>query len=510
MVAGINFKSLSKKIAWNVITGSKLFKEMQQRMPEKKANEAVSDIEKSGIDFMNTIYCYVKTDKRMQGGNKVAVLIPLSSATDLEVYIKKIFPDVIIKLNGERKEVTIKNIMYLGWEKKLLIVTNMMNTSEGKAGNDDTEMSAEMDNAFTITAENSIINNKHFKTLETGGHDATLWVNYDQAMNQYMNESMADKMGGLSLSNTLWKDAAFTAGFDFKTGKISGDMNYYVSEEMGEIGKELGAVNADKDMIERMPMQNLGLLMSWHLSPTGLKKSIEKTGLLGLVNIGLGTQGLNVDNILDAFTGDMAIVMNDVSVKNVIEEENFMGQMVAHPTQKPSLNMTFVIKINKKENFMKMFDMYKDLGGLIPIGNNGYTLPIGTKDSAFILINDKYVAASNKYENAKGFLDASIKNNKVPDVVRSEIIGHPLGVFLDINQLVKNIDPGIVNSAHDSAILMESKKLISTISINGGSFKNNSFESHLDINFTNTEENSIIALMDYGMRISDADKLNKN
>ena len=34
-VTGINLRGLSKKIAWNLITGSKLFKEMQKRIPEK-------------------------------------------------------------------------------------------------------------------------------------------------------------------------------------------------------------------------------------------------------------------------------------------------------------------------------------------------------------------------------------------------------------------------------------------------------------------------------------------
>ena len=521
VVAGINFKSLSKKIAWNVITGSKLFKEMQKRLPEKNANDAVSGIEKSGIDFINTFYCYVKTDKRLKGGNRVAVLIPLSDANDFENYVKKIFPNVAITQKGERKEAGIGNIMYIGWTKKLLIVTNTMadagdyyeafktvNDAKGKNTADNTENSAEMDNAFTVTKENSILGNQHFKMLETNGHDVTLWMNYDQLMSQYMNESVADKMGGLTLSNTLWKDAAFAGGFDFKAGKITGDMNYYVSEEMKEIGTDLGAVSADKDMIAHLPLKNMDLLMSWHLSPTGIKKSVEKTGLLGLVNIGMGTQGLSFDNALDAFTGDMAIVMNNLSVKNVVEEDDLMGQRVKHTSQKPDLDMTFVIKINKKDNFMKIFDMYKDAGGLMPIGKNGYTVPINTKDSVFIMMNDKYVVASNKHANVIGFLDGTFTKDKIPDAVSKQVMGHPLGLLLDIQQCVSNIDATIVGSSRDSAIFIESKKLLNYLSVNGGEFKNNSFESHLDINFTNTDENSIIELMDYGMKLSDADKLN--
>ena len=76
-----------------------------------------------------------------------------------------------------------------------------------------------------------------------------------------------------------------------------------------------------------------------------------------------------------------------------------------------------------------------------------------------------------------------------------------------MQQLLKNIDPGISHSAHDSAMIAESKKLLNNLSFTGGAFKDNAFEYHLDINFMNTDENSIIELMDYGVRMNDADKI---
>ncbi len=523
VVAGINLRSLSKKIAWNVITGSKLFKEMQQRLPQKNANDAVTGIEKSGIDFVNTIYFYVKPDNRLKGGNRLCALVPLSDAGDLESYLKKVIPDFQVSQRGDRKEGVIKNLMYVSWNKKLLIITNMTGAdgadymdllkSGGDAANkaaDQTENNAEMDNAFNVTAENSLVNNKHFKNLETNGHDITIWVNYDQLMSQYMNDNVAGKMGGLSLSNTLWKDAAFAAGFDFKSGKISGDLDYYVSEELTDIGKDLGSIDVDKDMTQRLPMKNMDMVVAWHLSPSGLKKSIEKTGLLGLVNLGLGSQGLSFDNVMDAFSGDMAFVMNNLSVKTIVEEDELMGQKVKHATQKPGMDMTFVIKMNKKENFLKMFDMYKEMAGFYPYGHakDCYAYPLDTKDSLFFLINDRYLAASNKYENVEGYINGKFKSEGLPSIVKSGVLGHPVGMVMDIAEMVKNIDPAIVTTPHDSAVLAVSKKLLSSISINGGTFKNNSFGSHIDINFTNSDENSIIALMDYGLRISDAEKLN--
>ena len=514
-VAGINLKGLGKKIAWNMITGSKLFKEMQKRIPEKSAKDAVSGIEKAGIDAMNTFYIYVKTDTRFAGGNRITALVPLSDASAWEAYVKQTFQNVAIRETGDRKEASLGDNMYVGWNKNLLIIINVMAAADqndaadstmqqAKPATDLAAISAEMANAFGVTKENSIVGNKRFTDLDMEGHDLTFFLNYDQLMSQYMSGNVAQKMG-VSLSNTLWKDAGVTAGFDFVKGKITGDMHYYMSPEMNDVCTELGSTNLDKDMMDRLPDQNMDLLLAMHLSPKGIKGMLEKVGVLGLANIGLSAAGLNADNVLDAFTGDMAIVMNDFSLHAESVTDSFMGQVVVHQNQKPSLSMSYIVKINKKEEFRKLVKLAKD-NGLQPMGN-GFVMPIDDKDSVYIVMNDQYLVASNKLANANGFLQGSFKSDKKADAPVSQVSGHPMAVYVDIRQMLQNIDASIGHSSHDSAMIMESKKLLNNMSLTGGSFKDNAFAYHLDINFSNTEENSIIQLMDYGMKISDADKI---
>lgn len=508
-VIGVNLKSLSKKVAWNMITGSKLFKEMQNRIPEKTTKDAMLGIEKAGIDALNSFYVYVKTDARFTGGNRVTGLVPLADAAQWETYVKQVFPQVVIKQANGRKEASLGLDMYVAWNDHLLVIINTLaRPAEGAPQGADLTagLTAEMDNAFGVTAENSVTANKHFAKVNQEGHDMMFWLNYDQLMSQYSGD-MAEKMG-MSLSGALWKDAAFTAGFDFKKGRITGDMRYYMADEMKEIGTELGATNADKDMLERLPSQNMDMLLAMHISPKGIKSILEKTGLLGLANIALNTQeGMSVDHVLDAFTGDMAITMNDFSLKTEIETDSFMGQAVQHMNQKPSLSLSYVIKLNKKENFQKMLKIAKE-NGLQPMGNN-FVIPLSTQDSVYIMLNDQYLVASNKYVHATGILNGDFKAQKMPAATAKEVMGHPVAMYMDIQQLFKNIDAGINRSAHDSVMIVESKKLLNNISVNGGSFKDNAFEYHLDINFMNPDENSIIELMDYGMRMSDADKIRK-
>ncbi|MES2701213.1 MAG: DUF4836 family protein [Bacteroidota bacterium] len=507
MVTGINAKALGKKIAWNVITGSKLFREMQARMPQKSAKDAISGIEKAGVDAANTFYVYVKTDNRFKGGNRITGLVPLADAGAWEAYVKRVFPNAQIKQQGERKEASLSEDLYVGWNKSLLIAINTIATPGNVTGDEApvagaADMTAEMENAFAVSKDNSLSGNQRFMALEQEGHDVTFWLNYDQLMTQYSGD-MAQK-AGVSLSGTLWKDAVFTSGFDFKKGKITGDMHYYVADEMKDIGKELGSANADKDMIGRLPNDSLDVLFAIHLSPKGLKGLLEKTGLLGLANIGLSESGLTVDNVLNSVTGDMAFAMNSFRLRTEQVTDSFMGQVVTHKIQKPTLAVSYAIKINDRAQFQKIVDLAK-ANGLRQSGN-GFVMPLNTEDSVYILLNDQYVVASNKYMNATRFLEGSFKSGKMP-AEAAGATAHPLGLYIDIEQLFNNTDAGISSSPRDSAMIAESRKLLRSFSLSGGEFKNSSFEYHLDINFKNTEENSILQLMDYGMKISEADKV---
>ena len=228
-------------------------------------------------------------------------------------------------------------------------------------------------------------------------------------------------------------------------------------------------------------------------------------GVLGLANATLATQNMNVDNILDAFTGDISFVMNDFSLHTETEVDSFMGQAVVHQNQKPKLSLSYAMKVNKKENLQKLVSIAKENG--LPQIENGFAVPLDDQDTVYALINDQYVVVSNKNPYSVGFLQGTFKSQKMPAPVASAVTGHPVAMYMDIQQLFKNIDAGITHSAQDSVMIMESKNLVNNISLNGGEFINNALSYHLDVNFTNQDENSLIQLMDYGMKMNEAGKI---
>lgn len=168
--------------------------------------------------------------------------------------------------------------------------------------------------------------------------------------------------------------------------------------------------------------------------------------------------------------------------------------------------MSYALRINKKENFQKLVDLARQNSGLVPI-QGGYAMPITLKDSIYVLINDQYAAISNKYSNVSGILSGSFTGEKKESPAFGEASSHPFLFHIDIKQMFNHIDQGIATSARDSVMITESKKLLSDISLMGGDYKDGAISFHLDVNFINKDENSILQLMDYGMKVNDADKI---
>jgi hypothetical protein len=134
---------------------------------------------------------------------------------------------------------------------------------------------------------------------------------------------------------------------------------------------------------------------------------------------------------------------------------------------------------------------------------SGYVLPLTSSDSVFLMMNDRYAVITSKRNYATGFLSGAFKGQKMKDIYTDAAYGQPFALTLDINELFRNVDPAISNSRRDSAIISESKKLLSDITLKGGKYVDNAYKFSLDINFLNTDENSILELIDFGMRIND-------
>jgi hypothetical protein len=501
-VAGINLKTLGKKIAWNLITGSKLYKEMQQRMSAEGAEGAMKGIENAGIDVVNTFYIYTRSDTRFAGGNLVVALVPLTDAARWEAYVKQVFPDAAIQQRDGRKEAWLGAGMYAGWDAQMLILVN------GSVADDDVDeisgsevlMEAEMARAFRVPTSNTMVNNPRFASFAGHGYDLSFWLNYGSLLTSMSGDASAD-LNGVSLSSASWHGAVVTAGVDFRKGKIAGEVAYYLPAQVEEATKDFGLVKTDKELLNRLPKNEKDMLVAMHISPEGVKTLLEKAGLFGPANIGLTTQGLDMDYVLSAFTGDMAIAMNNFSLQAQPRKDSFMGQLVEHSKLKTTMSMTYAVKVNNREHFARLLEM--TAVAQMQLTDDGYVLPLTTNDSLHLHMRNGYAVMSNVHDYATGIPDGSYMSTKMPSDAADKAYNSPFCIYLDVRQMLAKIDPAISSEPRDSAIIAESKKLLDNVAIYGGNYTDNAYKFNLEINFTNKDENSILELLDFGMRMNE-------
>ncbi len=523
MVAGINTSELSKKIAWSAITGSDLFKEMQERIPNK---EAASGLEDAGIDVMNTSYVYVLPGS-IQDGNTVVGLVPLSVAAKWEAYLKKTFPQQAFKTSNGRQETMLADGLYAAWNKDLLVLLTSNkpapdysryldeegNVADEAIAQEDNwlmhnpqKVSAAINKAFTIPKDNSITSDKRFSALEKQSHDITLWVNYEALMTQSMG-ALNGMAGGMNFGSALWKGAAVASGFDFEKGKIAGDFKYYVADALKDASEEMTNGDADKNMISKLPGENLDVVAAMHFSPKGVKMMLEKAGLLGFLNLGLAQSNITTDDLFEAFSGNVAFTLNDFSMRynnkymadaDTIMESNNNGD-------ETNMNILYVMGIGKKEKFDKILSVGIAVGLLQPSGTNAFIF--GNAAEGYVLLrDDKFAVLSNKEMNAQSFLQGKYKKEKMPENVKDKISGHPFGMFFDVEKIMNAVEIDDEDRGNQ-AMLAEVKKLLKNISSSGGDFKRDAFIYDLNVNFKNDKENALILLLDFATRMKDASDL---
>jgi len=126
MVIGVNTKEIGKKLAWDIITGSDIFKQMMEQSKTADSTSPLKGIDKAGIRFNSTSYFYTKTDARFDGGNRHTIVVPLDDAAKWEAYIKRVMPTHQVTEQGDYKRMMLNDDCFAGWNKEVLVLINVI------------------------------------------------------------------------------------------------------------------------------------------------------------------------------------------------------------------------------------------------------------------------------------------------------------------------------------------------------------------------------------------------
>lgn len=505
-----------------MITGSNLWDKLRgslNRGDSARQSEFIKNMQEAGVDELNTFYAYLKNANTEKGEACFVALIPLKDAMKWEAFVKKTFDQAQIKENKTRKESKLTEEIYAGWTKNLLILISVQVAQNNNRYNDsadeppllinDNVLAAHLESAFAVSSENSLMSDERFVGFQKNKHDLGFWVNIDAVMSNYGSKNIDAMTGGLSLSNTMWRNSAFSAGTNFEKGSIVTDMVMYSSDELKEINKKYSPKNIDEELVNNVPSAGLDFMMAYSMSPEATQKTIEKMGMLGLANGYLKAQNISIEEIMSAISGDMVFAMNNYNQTKETLLFDSSDETSVFANYKTDMDVLFAIKLNQKAAFAKILKLAIDYQMLQKVNETTYKInSLGETDSSIILVNDRFAVFSNKKNKAYSYLNsAKSKNNPKSKLVFDYVNKQPFAMVFDFNNWAQRVGGVMASNEADSLVYKASLGVFQNFVFNGGRLDGNTYKYKMSINLVNKKESSLIQLFEYGKTLQEAQGL---
>lgn len=463
---GLNTREISREIAWSALSGSELFRKLQERNSHSRLGAALGQLEHAGIRLSSTIYMYLRSDTRYDENIQTTVLIPLSDVKEWEEYVHRVFPNVPIRQRPGFREILVEGEAVAGWNEHLLVVTNVvhMHTPGHVSDVDTTRTSAALADLFLTTRKKGLTGDKRFRKLHQQRHDFTLWINYDAAM----AHALGNSLGGITtmgVAGALWRGAVLTTGIDFKKGQIKGTIKYYVPDELKNTYRNLEDGRVHRDMLLRISPHNLILLASAKAPIERIRQLLDETGLNSVAALLLMKSGLTPDQVLDAFAGDIVVAAHHD------------GQALQYLT---------AFKIGRKDAFRQLLEYAITENLLMPLSANTYSVQNTGLEGNSLLLDDEYGVIANNTTYASEWLRTQKPKKQLPPAIIQPMTEHLAGMYF------APLPPK--NS---------STPLLQYIIANTAGYKDDAYVIHLEAAFHDKKENSLLQLIDFIIRNTD-------
>lgn len=302
----INTGQLVAKADMASLKQTEFFKEWLKEI-EKEAPEMLpfaKDPEAAGINLAGNMALYfaVPDDYNKTKTAEMAFLMPIGDKVKLEAMIK-----AALKNEPEAKAVAkdgysitkIEEAFMIQGE-KLFIITNF---------DDD----AKIKNLIKPTGENIKSNASFAKHLKEG-KDVMFWMGADPIAKAVLSDPFMGMMLKGGLATAQIPEEGLTGNFmsfyyDFKNGEIDGGMAFDFSEPLKQ---ELGQMFPNKlsvDYSKYIPAENLAMAASLGVNSPGVLNFLAKRGYDKYADQYLALAGLNLGQIKDGITGDLAMAV---------------------------------------------------------------------------------------------------------------------------------------------------------------------------------------------------------
>jgi hypothetical protein len=491
IVVHIDNSSLSSKLSWKDIQATNWFKEASKDANDSLVRTMMNNPEAAGVDINSDLAFFLSKP----GNSGIAVFQgSLKSKADFEKFnheiLKKSEKTAKTEKSGDMQFIRMSDEALATWDNsKFVYITAVdmnenTNTDESygetppppppaKYGTDSlVKYSKEL---YSLDSDESIGDDDRFAAMMKEEGDMHLWMNQEEYAFGEANPMMS-----MMKISTLVKGNVSASTMSFDNGKITWKTKQYFGKEVSDVLAKYDAKDVNKDLINRIPSQNVVAVMAGNYPPEGLKAILKLAGVDGMANAALGQVNYSLDELVKANKGDFLMAVTDYNAKQVTETVE--GTSYSYSATKPEFKVLVALSVQDKASFDKLIGVAEKKAAEAGEGN-----PL---KNVFYKTNNEWFAASNSSEHVDKFLAGG--NNNVTFADR--ITGHPFGMYVDFQKIMAS-SKGFFKTGSEPLDI--SMKLWQDMIMTGGEFKDGHYSTEMVVNMVDKKTNSLVQLNKY-------------
>ncbi|WP_298739317.1 DUF4836 family protein [uncultured Chitinophaga sp.] len=523
VVVGVNSKQIVQKLITSGITVDKLFTALQGKDTSSEAAKALKSLEDSGVDLNSNFFAAMVFGPGKQ--SYASFTGSLKDAAKFEAFMKENSPGFSSKTQNDFTYAWLQdNESIVGWTKSSVIFLKPFDLDKlknkgrvpvpGIPGPDDQDsIDEEEDDAATaapaalVTVDAAIEeqwagvldNLFHLKDSETAGSieafkgllkesaDMTFFIHPEVIYNNQVTMLPANL-------KKLLEDCYYAGSVNFDNGQVVMNGKSYAGKEMSDIYKKYGNNALDVDMLEKYPGDSIDMFLAYGFDLRMVGDIIKSTGTDGIVNMMMGKSGLTLDDVLNAFKGQMIFAASDFSVK-----KKPLAYFPQDSTTRPDSKWVFAMKVGDKAAFEKLMNSSL-LSNIFHKEGDNYVLEQQIPNMPALSVTDKFITAASDSMWLQQYLAGKSKA-KLDGDIAGKIKGNPMGAYVNIEKLVKNIPENEIPE-DGKPLALQAKSLLKDLKAVSQPFNGKLQESQVILTFRNGQENSLVQLVNLGTAVA--------
>lgn len=465
----VDTKAITDKIASSGITIDSLANLFN------KTGDHVSwnDIKNSGIDLQKPCIFFNEETNSVQSGktNTSGFIAAIEDKTKLENFFKKQIADAGVKADKNYRYMNVDGGYVAGWNDKVLIISGAVSGQENNP--DDLLAQQQLSTLFTQSESNSVVSISEFNDMLEKKGDVHFWSNASGKLN-------ALPMMGMTKIGDLFKDT-YTAGtVDFENGKLIATSESHINSTLSGIINKYPSQTVDKDMITSYPGEISGFgIVSFN--PKVLLDILHYLGFDMMANNYSAEVGFDLNDVMNAFSGDIAFVMSGLFTKD--NDLPGMGNMSNKGQY--ILNM----RIGDKAAFDKVMAGLTNKNILSKNGDQ-YQLGVAGGHNFVIETTGDALLIGSSDELIKSYESGKSKTN-LPGDIEKEINNKSSALYVDIAAILNSANP---TDTSDVKVLDQAKATFKNVIATSDKGDGKTITGNLEVNFINQNENSLASL----------------